>query len=40
LYISEGTVKTHMNSILHKLDASDRTQAVTIALKRGLVRLE
>jgi len=39
LHISEGTVKTHVNNILGKLDASDRTQAVTIALKRGLISL-
>jgi DNA-binding NarL/FixJ family response regulator len=39
LYISEGTVKTHVNHILMKLDVSDRTQAVTTALKRGLVTL-
>lgn len=36
LKISEGTVKTHMKSILPKLDASDRTHAVMIALKRGI----
>jgi two-component system NarL family response regulator len=40
LFISEGTVKTHINSVLRKLDAADRTQAVTIALKRGILRLE
>ena len=39
LSISEGTVKTHISSILTKLDAADRTQAVTIALKRGVLRL-
>jgi two-component system, NarL family, response regulator len=39
LDISEGTVKTHMKSILPKLDASDRTHAVTIALKRGILDL-
>lgn len=39
LAISEGTVKTHMKSILPKLDASDRTHAVTIALKRGILDL-
>ena len=38
LYISEGTVKAHVKAILHKLDARDRTQAITIAIKRGLVR--
>jgi DNA-binding NarL/FixJ family response regulator len=39
LDISEGTVKTHMKSILPKLDASDRTHAVMIALKRGILEL-
>lgn len=37
LGISEGTVKTHLKSILSKLDANDRTHAVTIALKRGFI---
>lgn len=40
LSVSEGTVKYHINHILHKLRVSDRTQAVITALKRGLVRLE
>jgi two-component system NarL family response regulator len=39
LGISEGTIKSHVNHILSKLGAADRTQAVTIALKRGLVHL-
>jgi DNA-binding NarL/FixJ family response regulator len=39
LGIAEATVKTHMNSILPKLDASDRTHAVMIALKRGIFDL-
>jgi DNA-binding NarL/FixJ family response regulator len=39
LAISEGTVKTHMKSILPKLAASDRTHAVMIALKRGILDL-
>ena len=39
LEISEGTVKTHMKSILPKLHASDRTHAVMIALKRGILDL-
>ncbi len=39
LSISEGTVKTHVSAILTKLDAADRTQAVTIALRRGILRL-
>ena len=37
LGISEDTVKAHMKSILLKLDANDRTHAVTIALKRGII---
>jgi two-component system NarL family response regulator len=40
LSISEGTVKTHVSSILAKLHAADRTQAVTIALRRGILRLQ
>ena len=40
LFITEATVKAHVNSILGKLDVSDRTQAVTTALKRGIVHLE
>jgi DNA-binding NarL/FixJ family response regulator len=39
LCVAEGTVKFHVRNILDKLGASDRTQAVTIALKRGLARL-
>jgi DNA-binding NarL/FixJ family response regulator len=35
--ISEETVKTHMKSILAKLDANDRTHAVTIAMRRGIL---
>ena len=37
LNISEHTVKNHLKSILSKLNASDRTHAVMIALKRGLL---
>jgi len=37
LSISEETVKAHMKSILSKLGANDRTHAVTIALKRGII---
>jgi DNA-binding NarL/FixJ family response regulator len=37
LEISESTVKAHMKSILPKLAASDRTHAVMIALKRGIL---
>ena len=39
LSITEGTVKSHLSALLGKLDARDRTQAVTTALKRGLLRL-
>lgn len=37
LGLSEDTVKTHMKGILSKLGALDRTQAVVMALRRGLV---
>jgi DNA-binding NarL/FixJ family response regulator len=40
LAISEDTVKAHMRSILSKLGANDRTHAVTIALKRGIMELK
>lgn len=40
LGIGEGTVRAHCNSLFQKLDVSDRTQAVTVALRRGLVRLD
>jgi len=40
LGIFESTVKTHVNSILSKLGVSDRTQAATAALQRGIVHLE
>jgi DNA-binding NarL/FixJ family response regulator len=39
LNISEHTVKNHLKSILSKLDANDRTHAVTIATKRGFFDL-
>jgi DNA-binding NarL/FixJ family response regulator len=39
LDISEGTVKIHVSSILGKLGVSDRTEAVTVALQRGIVQL-
>lgn len=39
LTIAEGTVRAHLNSIFQKLDALDRTHAVTIAIRRGLVRI-
>ena len=37
LSISEETVKSHMRNIMAKLTASDRTHAVTIAIKRGIL---
>ena len=40
LSISEDTVKGHVRAILAKLGANDRTHAVTIALKRGIISLE
>jgi two-component system NarL family response regulator len=39
LFISEATVKTHINNILGKLGVNDRTQAATTALQRGIVHL-
>jgi DNA-binding NarL/FixJ family response regulator len=39
LAITEGTVKGHVNSILSKMGVSDRTQAATTALRRGIVHL-
>lgn len=40
LAISEATVKTHINSMLGKLGVTDRTQAATAAIQRGIVPLE
>ncbi|HKP85469.1 MAG TPA: response regulator transcription factor [Blastocatellia bacterium] len=40
LTIAEGTVKIHINNILSKLGVSDRTQAATFALQRGIVHLD
>lgn len=40
LKISEATVKGHVSNILVKLGVSDRTEAVTTALKRGIVHLD
>ena len=40
LFISEATVKTHVNSLLGKLGVTDRTQAATVAIQRGLVHLK
>ena len=39
LFISEETVKVHIKHIMEKLGASDRTQAVAIGLRRGIIQL-
>ena len=39
LLISEETVKVHMKHIMEKLGASDRTEAVAIAVRRGIIQL-
>jgi DNA-binding NarL/FixJ family response regulator len=39
LSISEETVKVHVKHIMDKLGARDRTQAVAIAVRRGLIEL-
>ena len=40
LFIAEATVKTHVNNLLSKLGVSDRTQAATTALQRGIVHFD
>jgi DNA-binding NarL/FixJ family response regulator len=40
LFISEATVKTHLLHIFGKLAVQDRTEAVTVALRRGILRLD
>lgn len=39
LHVSEETIKAHMKSILSKLGANDRTHAVTIAVRRGIIEI-
>lgn len=39
LYIAEETVKVHVKHIMEKLGAKDRTEAVAIALRRGIIQL-
>jgi DNA-binding NarL/FixJ family response regulator len=39
LFISEETVKVHVKHVMDKLDASDRTEAVAIGVKRGIIQL-
>jgi DNA-binding NarL/FixJ family response regulator len=36
LFLSEGTIRNHVSSILAKLGVSDRTQAAVIAIQHGL----
>jgi DNA-binding NarL/FixJ family response regulator len=40
LFITEATVKGHLNNVFEKLGVRDRTRAVTTALRRGIVSLE
>ncbi|MEL6262403.1 MAG: response regulator transcription factor [Cyanobacteria bacterium J06626_6] len=40
MHLSEGTVKFHINNIFQKLNVNDRTQAIVVALRRGLIRLD
>ncbi len=40
LDISENTVKNHVNSIIEKLEVSDRTEAATTAIQRGLISVD
>jgi DNA-binding NarL/FixJ family response regulator len=37
--VSEETVKGHLRNIFLKLDVTDRTQAVTVAIRRGIIAL-
>ena len=39
LSITRGTVKWHVNIILRRLDVNDRTQAVVVAVQRGIVEI-
>lgn len=39
-HISESTVKNHVNNLLAKLEVTDRTEAVSLCLSRGIVQLE
>lgn len=39
LWISEATVKTHVSHVLHKMGATDRTQAVLVGLRSGLIQI-
>jgi len=39
LFISESTVKFHVHAILNKLDAGNRTEAASIAVQNGIIKL-
>ena len=39
LGISEQTIKNHVTSILRKLNANARTEAVVVAIKQGLIKI-
>lgn len=39
LHITDSTVKTHISSIFQKLSAKDRTEAVTLAIRRGIIKI-
>jgi DNA-binding NarL/FixJ family response regulator len=39
LHISESTAKNHVANVFRKLDVSDRTEAVTLALQKGIIGL-
>ena len=39
LFISEETVKGHIKHIMEKLGASDRTEAVAVGIRRGIIHL-
>jgi DNA-binding NarL/FixJ family response regulator len=39
LFISDKTVRNHVISLMEKLEANDRTEAVTIAIRKGLIRV-
>ncbi len=39
MFVSEETIKTHMKSLFQKLGVHDRAQAVSVSLKRGIIRL-
>jgi DNA-binding NarL/FixJ family response regulator len=39
LFIAEETVKVHLRHILEKVNAKDRTEAIAIAVRRGIIKL-